>query len=302
MAVPEGASLTALPTSALLGHAGEGRGQRDEDGEKTAFDRSGETVTRRERMFWKNSLPRESRRCGRDRHDPSSWYLLGVLYIRVGKPEIALRKLDRSISLDPDDASSHFERGNALFDLGRHAEAVEAYGRTLKGECDDLRPVAFYNRGLARSNLGEPETAIRDYGEALTLRPDYADALNNRGDLLNDAGRHAEALVDLDRGVALEPGDSTIHGNRATALVGLRRYEEALQAAERALGIDRRNRTALYEKARALAGLGHVEEAVDWLRWVMQGDIQRTGDAKDDPVLTPVWSQLQASDSTVIPT
>lgn len=100
--------------------------------------------------------------------------------------------------------------------------------------------------------------------------------------------------MDLDRGVVLEPGDSTIHGNRATALVGLRRYEEALQAAEKALGIDRRNRTALYEKARALAGLGRVEEAVDWLRWTVQGDIQRTGDAKRDPVLLPVWSRLQA--------
>lgn len=115
-------------------------------------------------MFWKNTLPRESRRCGRDRHDPLPWYLLGVSYIRVGKPEIALRKIERAISIDPDDASSQFERGNALFDLGRHTEAVEAYGRTLTGECDDLRSVAFYNRGLAWNNLGELETAIRDYG------------------------------------------------------------------------------------------------------------------------------------------
>ena len=82
---------------------------------------------------------------------------------------------------------------------------------------------------------------------------------------------------------------------------GLRRYDEALDAAEWALGIDRRNRTALYEKARALAGLGRMDEAVVPLGWAVQGDIHRAGDAKNDPLLTLLWSQLQALDSTSMP-
>ena len=258
-------------------------------------------MKRREKRYWEAALWRGLRQRARLRGEPFGWYFVGVCLMRLGRPAEALGRFERAVTLDPKSGTFRFERGNALFDLGRYAEAVDAYGRTLEGGHDELRPVAFYNRALAGNNLGETETAIRDCDEALALRPDYADARNNRGNLLNDAGRYAEALSDFDRGIALEPEDSTIHGNRATALVGLRRYEEALEACERALGIDRRNRTALYEKARALVGLGRVDEAVLPVRWAVQGDVHRSGDAKNDPDLTPVWSRLHASDSTSMP-
>ena len=43
------------------------------------------------------------------------------------------------------------------------------------------RAIAYYNRGVAYANKGDYERAIADFGQAIRLRPDYAEAHYNRG-------------------------------------------------------------------------------------------------------------------------
>ncbi|HBE16890.1 MAG TPA: hypothetical protein DDW51_04565, partial [Cyanobacteria bacterium UBA11367] len=39
----------------------------------------------------------------------------------------------------------------------------------------------YYNRGVARSALGDKEGAIADYNQAIDINPNDAEAYNNRG-------------------------------------------------------------------------------------------------------------------------
>ena len=73
------------------------------------------------------------------------------------------------MKLNPQSALSHFNLGNALFELKRHEEALDSYDR------------------------------------ALAIRPDFAEAHHGRGNVLRTFGRIKEALPLLEKAVELAP-------------------------------------------------------------------------------------------------
>ena len=65
---------------------------------------------------------------------------------------------------------------------------------------------AFFNRGAAYDDKGQYDRAIRDYTEAIRLRPGYADTYANRGLAYVKLGRRAKAIADFRKAIALRPG------------------------------------------------------------------------------------------------
>ena len=55
----------------------------------------------------------------------------------------------------------------------------------------------YYNRGLAHAKKGEVELAIKDYTQAIALKPDYAEAYYNRGGAWLRLGEREKAKSDL---------------------------------------------------------------------------------------------------------
>ena len=70
----------------------------------------------------------------------------------------------------------------------------------------------YYNRGIAKDELGRHEAAITDYDEAIRLKPDYADAYIRRGDTKCTLGRIDEARQDFEkaRDLARKAGDASL--------------------------------------------------------------------------------------------
>jgi protein O-mannosyl-transferase len=63
-------------------------------------------------------------------------------------------------------------RGNALFDLGRHQEAIRDYNIVLAKNPTDV--AAYINRGRAKANIGDLQGAISDFTICTRLSPgDY---------------------------------------------------------------------------------------------------------------------------------
>ena len=62
---------------------------------------------------------------------------------------------------------------------------------------------AYYNRGKARTALGDTKGAIADYNWALRLKPDLAEAYGNRGILYSQTGNKQAALADLHQAAQL---------------------------------------------------------------------------------------------------
>lgn len=73
-------------------------------------------------------------------------------------------------------------------------------------EKNDLA-VAFNNRGVAYDQKGQYDRAIRDYTEAVRLRPDYFLAFKNRGRSKFHLARFGDAIPDLKEAVRRSPKD-----------------------------------------------------------------------------------------------
>lgn len=114
------------------------------------------------------------------------------LYDR-GEYEEAANLYQQLIEAQPDDARLHYNLGNTLYRLRDFEAAIEAYERALPLADVSLQERIFFNLGNARYQLGTTlledaprrttelwDTAVRDYDNALDLRPDAADALGNR--------------------------------------------------------------------------------------------------------------------------
>ena len=71
-----------------------------------------------------------------------------------------------------------------------------------------------FNQAKAAAQQGQADQALRLYGEALRLRPDYGEALTGLGALLLMQKRHDEARPYFEKALALDP-------NHATALINM---------------------------------------------------------------------------------
>lgn len=142
-------------------------------------------------------------------------------------------------------------------------EAIEGCSAILEApdESDAARAVAFYNRGLAyhcRSRraramrdegAGEGgsdiDRAIRDYDEALRLRPQSPAALTNRGVAYYEKGAWERAIEDYDRAIGLAPDLAEAFNNRALANLKLNRYDRARQDFDRTIQLNQNYGNAL---------------------------------------------------------
>ena len=77
------------------------------------------------------------------------------------------------------------------------------------------RSEAFAMRALSYSLKGQYETAIRDYDQAIRIRPDFAIALNNRAWAYFKWGRGEHGLDDVERSLRLDPSSYHSFDTRA---------------------------------------------------------------------------------------
>ena len=118
---------------------------------------------------------------------------------------------------------------------------------------------AFFNRGLVYR--GKSQRAIQDYSQALALRPNYPDALNERGLAYRRSGQTDQALQDYDQALRLKADFFDALNSRCylKAIVG--QLLAALQGNE-ALRLDPRNKYAFDSRGFAYLKLGMLDAAI----------------------------------------
>jgi tetratricopeptide (TPR) repeat protein len=94
-------------------------------------------------------------------------YAIGL--IGEQRLEEARQVLDGLVSVEPEFAEAHHQRGVVCFLLGRLGEAREAFCRAL--ECNPLHFSAAANLGHVYAQCGQLRLALEAYRQALSLHP-----------------------------------------------------------------------------------------------------------------------------------
>ena len=152
-------------------------------------------------------------------------------------------------------------------------------------------PRSYYDKGteyLRKSNMKEAVTA---FTEAISLRPEYAEAYNNRGLAHYKQNNFLEAAMDFQKAIQFSPHDERAYNNLAMIFCNQGNYEEALHYLKTAIAVA--NGTSLFH-ADIYSNLGFVcmkkgmiEEAADAYRHAMQitqntpGNYPDAGNRKD---------------------
>ncbi|MER8864246.1 tetratricopeptide repeat protein [Mesorhizobium sp. M0751] len=76
------------------------------------------------------------------------------------------------------------------------------------------RAVAYHNRAIVWTEIGDTDRALADYDNAIALDPDDTDAYNERGLLWLDKGENDNAIRDFDRAIELDPGKAVAFYNK----------------------------------------------------------------------------------------
>ena len=108
---------------------------------------------------------------------PFAWKILGAVLKLKGKINESLVAFKKSVQLDPQDASTHYNLGIILNELGRLEEAETSYKKaiTLKPDYSDVHN----NLGNFLIDKGESLAAIDSYKKAIKIKPDFVSAWHN---------------------------------------------------------------------------------------------------------------------------
>lgn len=130
---------------------------------------------------------------------------LGVLYLQMKRPDLALVEFRHATDLDENYAEAHLNTGIALAEMARWADAVPAYRRAIGLPTLPQPYAAYQNLGLALYHLKQFREAEEALRFAINLEPGEEAAYYNLGLVFLAQGRAAEAKRAFRRVLELAP-------------------------------------------------------------------------------------------------
>jgi len=124
-------------------------------------------------------------------------------------------------------------RGDIFMARKMYREAIDAFG---EGNAKD--PVLRNKTGIAYHQLLQLDSARRYYDQAVKLKPDYAEAINNLGTVYYAKKSYRRAIGYYRRALRVSPDSASIYSNLGTALFARKQYADATEAFQTALKLD----------------------------------------------------------------
>ena len=166
-----------------------------------------------------------------DPDDAETYFNRGYLYQQQGRYSRAINDYDTAISKKEDYGEAFYRRGRSKYDLDQVEEALTDFERasTLRPNS----PYVHYWLGLTKEYLGQE--GLKDFDEAIRLKPDFYDAYYERALTLKELQEYRSALDDFDKAIELNPNDISVYCERSETLSFLLRDDDARRDLEFAL-------------------------------------------------------------------
>jgi tetratricopeptide (TPR) repeat protein len=144
----------------------------------------------------------------------------GLAFRAVGRRQEALEDYTMAAKLNPTSWKPHLNAGLIYAqDFENYPKAIEALDMAVTLHPTDVESLSA--RGAAKGSAGDIEGAKQDLNAAISLQPDYMEAIYNLGNIHLETGDPAQAARLYQRAQQLAPRDSDIGTNYAIALARL---------------------------------------------------------------------------------
>ena len=147
-----------------------------------------------------------------------------------------------------------------LFSKGEINQALDAVQDLFKDYPNE--PLLFNIRGACHAGLGQLDVAVKNYEEAIAIKPDYAKAHFNLAGSLHDLGQLEAAVKSYEKTIEIEPDYAEAHNNLGNVFKELEQGDSAVQSYKKALEIKPDYVEAQYSLGIMLQDLGQLDEAV----------------------------------------
>ncbi len=166
--------------------------------------------------------------------------------------------------------SSHFQRGEVLFEQSRYDQAVGELTAHLGESPEDA--MAHTMLAISLANIKRFDDALAHAREAIGLDPENSFCHYGLAQVELERRRFAAAAEALEEAIRCAPVVSTYHGLMAAIRSRQTRWHEALEAAERGLAFDPEDLQCLNMRALAQRQLGRNAEAAETMRDALARD------------------------------
>ncbi len=122
--------------------------------------------------------------------------------------------------------------------------------------------IAYSNRGSYYQKQGKLDIALKDFNEALRLKPDHPETLINRSDIYRINGQYDLSIADCNRALASKNNYSGAYMNRGIAYCIVGRYDEAFSDFVKVISQDPKNANVYCNRGNLYDMKGFIDSAI----------------------------------------
>lgn len=179
--------------------------------------------------------------------------LLGILFV-LGSLTVRRNQLWCSgvalwqdvVSKSPQKSRPYSSLGVALSDQGKYEDAIREYNMALSINPQNAN--TYFNRAYAFERLGDTERALHDYSQSIELDKFFVKAYHNRAIIWENKGEYSKALKDYSEAIRLNDRYAIGYVHRANVYSLLGQYDLALKDYSSAIENDPKYSMAFFNR------------------------------------------------------
>jgi tetratricopeptide (TPR) repeat protein len=163
-------------------------------------------------------------------------FRIGNAYMAQGKFGNAEVAFERAVTLNPTDAESYNNLGEALGELKQYPRALEAFNKALSLDQKLLK--AKYNQAVSYDRMGNFRYSEFVFRTLIKNNPGYSLSYDGLAVTLSKAGRAREAITFHEKAIALDPREPSYYFNCAISYLMMGNTAKALEQQEKLKALD----------------------------------------------------------------
>lgn len=196
---------------------------------------------------------------------PAALLILSVLILlswqQCGYWKNSIVLWNHTVKVARDNYLSYSIRGWTYAELFHYHLAIRDFNQAISLKPDFANN--YYNRGTIYHMLGMDQQAMNDFNKAIILKPDFVDAYNNRGNIYGKQGHYQYAIEDFNKVIDLNCRYIKAYNNRGLAYREMGHYKSALEDFNKAIGLDNSYAEAYYNRGMVYSKIGQHQLAFE---------------------------------------